>query len=118
MVLKKAGGWGGGGAPPICKHLYHGFWVFENQPAWRQNKKSEGLWGGGGAAPAFANTFITGSERVQKGSVVAGAKILEVSLHGVIKKCGSWGGCSPPHLQTPLSRVLRGSICALSLLLG
>ena len=51
------------------------------------------------------------------GSVFAGAKILEVSLHGVKKKRGV-GGRSPPHLQTPLSRVLRGSIWVLSLLLG
>ena len=36
------------------------------------------------------------------GSVFAGAKILEVSLHGV-KKSGGLGGA---HLQTPLSRVL------------
>ena len=57
---------------------------------------------GGAQPPPFANTFITGSERVHMGSVFAGAKILEVSLHGV----------------TPLSRVLRGSIWVLSLLLG
>ena len=35
---------GGGAAGPICKHLYHGFWAFENQPAWR--KKKEGGFGG------------------------------------------------------------------------
>ena len=51
------------------------------------------------------------------GSVFAGAKILEVSLHSV-KEAGGWGGRSPPNLQTPLSRVLRGSIWVLSLLLG
>ena len=56
------------GGPPICKHLYDGFWVFENQPAWR--KKSGGF--GGGAAPP------------------------------------------PPQLQTPLSRVLTGSIWVLA----
>ena len=79
-------------------------------------KKSGGL--GGGAQPhPFANTFITGSERVHMGSVFAGAKILEVSLHSV-KEAGGWGGRSPPNLQTPLSRVLRGSIWVLSLLLG
>ena len=33
--------------PPLCKHLHHGFWALENQPAWR--KKSGGV--GEGAAP-------------------------------------------------------------------
>ena len=63
-------------------------------------KKSGGLGGG-----PFANTFITGSG------------FLKTSLHGVKKKAGGLGGgAAPPPLQTPLSRVLRGSIWVLSLL--
>ena len=41
--VKKSGGGLGGRSPPICKHRYHGFWVFENQPAWRQKKSGGGL---------------------------------------------------------------------------
>ena len=61
-------------------------------------EKSGGL--GGGAAPPFANIFSTGSG------------FLKTSLHG-IKKRGVGGA---PHLQIPLSRVLRWSIWVLSLL--
>ena len=65
-------------------------------------KKSEGGWGG----PPFANIFITGSG------------FLKTSLHGVKKKrgWGEGGAAPPPHLQTPLSRVLRGSLWVVSLL--
>ena len=67
-------------------------------------KKKRG--GGWGAPPPFTNIFITGSG------------FLKTSLHGVKKKEGrGWGGGgAQPHLQTPLSRVLRGSIWVLSLL--
>ena len=97
---------GGAQPPQFANTVYHGFWVFE--PVWHQ-KKSGGV---GGEPPPFANTFVTGSERVHMGPVFAGAKILEVSLRGV------GGGRSPHHLQTPFSQVLRGSIRVLSLLRG
>ena len=72
--------WGVGAAPP--PHLKTPLsWVlgFENQPAW--HRKARGL--GGVQPPRFANTFITGSERVHMGSVSAGAKILEATLRRV-----------------------------------
>ena len=80
----KRGGCGGAAPPPIWKHLYHGFWVFENQPAWRKQKRG-GF--GGAQPPPFANTFITGSERVHMGSVFAGAKILEATLRRAFGIC-------------------------------
>ena len=80
MELKKRGGL----RAPICKHLHHGFWVLENQPAWRK-KKRRGR--GGAAPPPFANTFVTGSERVHMGSVFAGAKILEATLRRAFGIC-------------------------------
>ena len=82
---KRRGGGGFGERTPIYKHLYHGFWVVEDQPAWR--KKKEGRGGGGGGAAPFANTFITGSERVHMGSVSAGAKILEATLRRAFGIC-------------------------------
>ena len=75
-------------------------------------KKSWGV--GGGAAPPFANTFVTGSERVHMGSLLV-RRYLKLACM-VLKKAGGWGGGQPPHLQTPLSRVLRGSIWVLFLL--
>ena len=130
MAFKKAGGWGGRSPPPICNPLIckrtaclmtknkgHNNYVFDailvdgatflNTSLHGVKKKSGGV--GGAQPPPFANTFITGSEKVPMGSVFAGAKIPEVSCM-VLKNAGGWGG-QPPPLQTPLSRVLRGSIC-------
>ena len=98
-----------GGCPPLCKHLYHGFWVLENQPAWR--KKSGGL--GVGAAPPICKPLICKQtacmtyKRRHYNYVFESvlAIFLKPSLHGV-PKSGGLGGRSPPHLQTPLSRVL------------
>ena len=117
MVLKKAGGLVGAQPPPRLQTSLSRVLGFENPPAWRQKEK-RGAWGRA-ATPPFANTFITVSETVHiMGSVFAGAKILEVSLKVLKKSGGLGGGGGQPHLQTPLSRVLRGSICVLSMLLG
>ena len=51
--------------------------VLESKPA--RPKISGGL-GGGGGPPPFANTIMTGSERVHMGSVFAGRMILEATL--------------------------------------
>ena len=48
----------GGGQPPICKHFYDGFWVLENQPAWRAKRM------GVGGGPPFANPSFANRQPV------------------------------------------------------
>ena len=55
---------------------------------------------GGAQAPPICthDVFITGSERGHMGFVFADRMILAVALYS-LKKCGGWGGRSPPCLQ-------------------
>ena len=62
-------------------------------------KKAGGVGGGRSPPPICTHdVFITGSERGHMGSVFAGRMILAVALYS-LKKCGGWGGRSPPRLQ-------------------
>ena len=64
--VKKAGRLLGGAAPPICKHLYHGFWLGVLvvrrylKLACMVLKHSGGLGGGGGAAPPICKHLYHG----------------------------------------------------------
>ena len=64
-------------------------------------KRKAGELGVGGSAahplPPICthDVFITGSERGHMGSVFADKMILAVALYS-LKKCGGWGGRSPP----------------------
>ena len=75
-------------------------------------KKSWGV--GGGAAPPFANTFVTGSERVHMGSLLV-RRYLKLACM-VLKKAGGWGGgAAPPFANTFITgseRVHMGSVFA------
>ena len=44
--------------PPICKHLYHGFWALENQPAWRKKSGGVGLGRAQPPTPPFATPHL------------------------------------------------------------
>ena len=59
-------------------------------------KKKRGGWVGRSPPPICKHkVFITGSEPVHMGSVLAGRMMLEVVLHS-LKKRGGWGRRSPP----------------------